>query len=193
MTLKGLLKTMVMSAVFFVSLWVQRKGLKLVAMKMMSPSKELLEQHYKDLSAKSFFPGLIAYMSSGPVVCMVWCVKHVPLGSYSTKPTCQILARFDTSAVLASLSFRLFLNGVFLSHLCREGKDAYKVGRALLGATKPSDSAPGTIRFDFAVDVGRNLCHGSDSDESAEAEIKLWFKPEEISAWDRCDLKWTYE
>jgi nucleoside-diphosphate kinase len=67
-----------------------------------------------------------------------------------------------------------------------QGKDAYKVGRQLLGATKPSDSAPGTIRFDFAVDVGRNLCHGSDSNESAEAEIKLWFTPEETSSWECC-------
>lgn len=107
----------------------ERKGLKLVALKMMTPSKALLEEHYKDLSAKSFFPGLIAYMSSGPVVCMVW-----------------------------------------------EGKNAFAVGRQLLGATKPSDSAPGTIRFDFAVDVGRNLCHGSDGDESAAAEIALWFR-----------------
>lgn len=50
----------------------ERKGLKLVSLRMMTPSKEHLEKHYADLSSKAFFPGLIAYMSSGPVVAMVW-------------------------------------------------------------------------------------------------------------------------
>ena len=71
---------------------------------MMVASKEHLSTHYEDLSARSFFPGLINYMASGPVVCMVW-----------------------------------------------EGRDAVAGGRRLLGATKPSDSAPGTIRADFAI------------------------------------------
>jgi nucleoside-diphosphate kinase len=57
-----------------------------------------------------------------------------------------------------------------------EGKSVVKAGRTLLGATNPQDSAPGTIRGDFCVEVGRNVCHGSDSVESAKREINLWFK-----------------
>ena len=56
-----------------------------------------------------------------------------------------------------------------------EGKNVVVTGRKMLGATNPADSAPGTIRGDFAVDVGRNICHGSDSVESADREIALWF------------------
>ena len=73
-----------------------------------------------------------------------------------------------------------------------EGKNAFAVGRQLLGATKPADSAPGTIRFDFAIDVGRNLCHGSDSKESAAAEIALWF-PEGVCSWSTPCASWVYE
>ena len=112
---------------------------------MVSPTKEHLEAHYADLKEKKFFPGLIAYMSSGPVVAMVYA-----------------------------------------------GKNAAAVGRQLLGATKPSDSAPGTIRFDFALDVGRNLIHGSDSPASAEHEIALWF-PEGVNSYTSCSEAWIYE
>merc|ERR1712118_398808 len=56
-----------------------------------------------------------------------------------------------------------------------QGKGVVKTGRKMLGATNPADSAPGTIRGDFCVDIGRNVCHGSDSVESAEKEIELWF------------------
>lgn len=97
----------------------------------MSASDELLKSHYADLSTKPFFPSLIEYMRSGPVVPMVW-----------------------------------------------EGEGVVKTGRVILGATKPSDSVPGSIRGDLAVDVGRNICHGSDAVESAQNEIALWFKPE---------------
>ncbi|CAN0157043.1 unnamed protein product [Hapterophycus canaliculatus] len=65
-------------------------------------------------------------------------------------------------------------------------------GRKMLGATKPSESAMGTIRGDFCVEVGRNVCHGSDSTESAEHEIKLWF-PEGVCEWDSCTGAWVYE
>ena len=68
-----------------------------------------------------------------------------------------------------------------------EGKDVVRVGRVLLGETDPLKSAPGTIRGDFAVDLGRNVCHGSDSVESANHEIAHWFKPEEIQSWGRVD------
>ena len=98
----------------------EERGYKLVSLKFVHASEDLLKQHYADLSSKGFFPGLIKYMHSGPVVPMVW-----------------------------------------------EGKDAVKQGRAMLGQTNPLASAPGSIRGDFCIDVGRNICHGSDSVESA--------------------------
>merc|ERR1719464_126209 len=116
----------------------ESKGYKLVAMKLTSPSKPHMEKHYEDLSGKKFFPGLIAYMTSGPVVAMVW-----------------------------------------------EGANVVLEGRKMLGATMPSDSAMGTIRGDYCIEVGRNLCHGSDSVESANKEIALWF-PEGVQEWDSC-------
>lgn len=112
---------------------------------MASPGKDHMELHYADLKEKKFFPGLIEYMTSGPVVCMVL-----------------------------------------------QGMDAVITGRKMLGATKPADSDPGTIRGDLCLDVGRNICHGSDSVEAAEAEIALWF-PEGLCAWDACKMPWIYE
>ena len=103
-------------------------------MKLLKPSKEHMEKHYEDLKEKKFFPDLITYMVSGPVVGMVF-----------------------------------------------EGKDVIKMGRMMLGATKPSESAPGSIRGDFCIDVGRNICHGSDKKEAADAEIAHWFPEGVIS------------
>ncbi|BGP06332.1 Nucleoside diphosphate kinase [Rhodotorula toruloides] len=123
----------------------EKRGYKLVAMKLASPSVEHLEKHYEDLKEKPFFKGLVSYMASGPVVAMVW-----------------------------------------------EGKDAVKTGRTILGATNPLASAPGTIRGDFAIDVGRNVCHGSDAVESAKKEIALWF-PEGIQQWESAAAAWVYE
>merc|ERR1712119_101931 len=74
-----------------------------------------------------------------------------------------------------------------------EGDNAVKTGRKMLGATKPMDSEPGTIRGDFCIDVGRNICHGSDAVESAQHEIKLWFKPEEVCTYDHRSHNWVYE
>jgi len=74
-----------------------------------------------------------------------------------------------------------------------EGRDAVKTGRAILGATNPLASAPGTIRGDYAIDVGRNVCHGSDSVENAQKEIALWFKKEEIQSWKPAQFDWVYE
>ncbi|XP_015186537.1 PREDICTED: nucleoside diphosphate kinase [Polistes dominula] len=128
----------------------EEKGFKLVALNMVWPSEELLQKHYADLSAKPFFPGLVKYMSSGPVVPMVW-----------------------------------------------EGLNAVKTGRVMLGETDPKNSAPGTIRGDFCLQVGRNIIHGSDSVESAEKEIKLWFGEKEKSSgltdWSSWAEKWIYE
>ena len=115
-------------------------------MKFMHASKELLESHYCDLSKKPFFPELIRYMSSGPVVPMVW-----------------------------------------------EGVNVVKTGRMMLGETNPKDSAPGTIRGDFCIDVGRNICHGSDSIESAKKEIGMWFMPHEVPHWRSHATQWVYE
>ncbi|KAH9853998.1 nucleoside diphosphate kinase [Lenzites betulinus] len=73
-----------------------------------------------------------------------------------------------------------------------EGLDAVKTGRVMLGATNPLASAPGTIRGDFALAVGRNICHGSDSVENAEKEIKLWF-PEGTVQYVNDQAKWIFE
>merc|ERR1712184_91050 len=124
----------------------EQKGFKLVAMKFMQASKEHLEEHYADLKKKPFFPGLVEYMASGPVVPMVW-----------------------------------------------EGLGVVKTGRVMLGETNPAASLPGTIRGDYAVQVGRNICHGSDSVESANHEIALWFKPEELCDWTSAQKDWIYE
>jgi len=74
-----------------------------------------------------------------------------------------------------------------------EGKQVVKMGRVLLGATNPLDSNPGTIRGDFCIDVGRNVCHGSDAVESAKKEINLWFKPEELLTYEANAKPWIYE
>ena len=74
-----------------------------------------------------------------------------------------------------------------------EGDNAVLTGRKMLGATKPFDSAPGTIRGGFCIDVGRNVIHGSDSVESANKEIELWFKPEELVHWESHSSSWVYE
>ncbi|CAE7532617.1 ndk-1 [Symbiodinium sp. KB8] len=123
----------------------EKKGFKLVALKLETPSKELVEKHYADLSSKPFFAGLVEYILSGPVCCMVW-----------------------------------------------EGKGAVKTGRVLLGATNPADSAPGTIRGDLCIEVGRNVCHGSDTVENAKKEIDLWFGGE-TKTWTSCAAAWVSE
>ena len=122
------------------------RGYKLVGIKLVTPTDALLKEHYADLADKPFFPSLLKYMTSGPVLATVW-----------------------------------------------EGKDVVKQGRAILGATNPLQSAPGTIRCDFAIEVGRNVCHGSDSVESAQKEINLWFKKEELVDYKLNQLAWIYE
>ncbi len=74
-----------------------------------------------------------------------------------------------------------------------EGKDVVKQGRSILGATNPLNSAPGTIRGDYAIDMGRNVAHGSDSVASANREIGLWFKPEELVSYKSALHSWVYE
>ncbi|KAG8507869.1 Nucleoside diphosphate kinase B [Galemys pyrenaicus] len=85
---------------------------------------------------------------------------------------------------------RFFL---FLERLVWEGLNVVKTGRVMLGETNPADSKPGTIRGDFCIQVGRNIIHGSDSVKSAEKEISLWFKPEELVNYKSCAFDWIYE
>jgi nucleoside-diphosphate kinase len=123
----------------------EQKGFKLVGMKMVTATKKQLENHYSDLVDKPFFPGLIQYMSMGPVMAMVW-----------------------------------------------EGDNVIKTARVMLGATKPKESEPGTIRGDLCIDVGRNICHASDSPDSALKEIALWF-PEGLSGYAHHSESWVFE
>jgi len=122
------------------------KGYKLVAIKVLVPSKDFAEKHYSDLSKKPFFPSLVSYFSSGPVVAMVW-----------------------------------------------EGKDVILGGRSLIGATNPQQATPGTIRGDYAITIGRNMIHGSDSTESAKNEISLWFTDKDVADFDHALDKWVHE
>uniref|UniRef100_A0A7S2AB93 nucleoside-diphosphate kinase n=1 Tax=Trieres chinensis TaxID=1514140 RepID=A0A7S2AB93_TRICV len=76
-----------------------------------------------------------------------------------------------------------------------EGTNVISLGRKLIGATMPRNAKMGTIRGDLCITVGRNVCHGSDSRTSAEAEIKLWF-PEltkETGGWNRTTDQWIFE
>lgn len=123
----------------------EKRGYKLVGLKMVWPTKQMAEEHYADLSKKPFFPGLTSFFSSGPIVCMCW-----------------------------------------------EGKDVIKQGRQMLGETQPLASKPGSIRGDYSIDLGRNICHGSDSAEGAEHELKMWF-PEGVNDWSKNVDVWVYE
>ncbi len=126
---------------------LERRGLRLVAAKFMWVSQELAESHYAAHKGKPFYPGLIEYITSGPVMAMVW-----------------------------------------------EGPGAVAAVRQTMGATRPTEAAPGTIRHDFALEVGRNLTHASDTEPgSAEKEINLWFKPEELVEWSRDVDRWLFE
>jgi len=100
----------------------------------------------------------------------------------------------------ADLSKKGFFNGLVeyaasgpVCCMVWEGDNAVLTGRKMLGATKPFDSAPGTIRGDNCIDVGRNMIHGSDAVASANHEISLWFTPEEIISWSAHAAPWVYE
>ncbi|KAK0651704.1 nucleoside diphosphate kinase [Podospora aff. communis PSN243] len=86
-----------------------------------------------------------------------------------------------------------YMNSGPICAMVWEGLDAVKTGRTILGATNPLASAPGTIRGDYSLSVGRNVCHGSDSVESAQKEIALWFKPEELISWKSAQEAWVFE
>jgi len=124
----------------------ERKGFKLIALKQMIPGRELAEKHYGVHRERPFFSGLVDFITSGPVVAMVW-----------------------------------------------EGDGVISNARHLIGATQPLEASPGTIRGDFAVNIGRNVIHGSDAHETAAFEIGLWFNASEISDWTPTDQIWRTE
>ena len=74
-----------------------------------------------------------------------------------------------------------------------QGPNVVKTGRAMLGQTNPLQSQPGTIRGDYCVDVGRNVCHGSDSVESAKREIKLWFDEKDMFSYKKINHGMAFE
>jgi nucleoside-diphosphate kinase len=74
-----------------------------------------------------------------------------------------------------------------------EGPNAIAAVRQTMGATRPTEASPGSVRHDFGLEVGRNLTHASDSPENAQKEIALWFKPEEILSWSRTIDEWVFE
>ena len=74
-----------------------------------------------------------------------------------------------------------------------EGKDAVAVVRSTVGSTNPSQAAPGTIRGDLAIEIGRNLIHASDAPETARGEVALWFEASELISWERQTDRWIFE
>jgi len=125
---------------------LERRGLKIVAMALRRIDRALAERHYGEHQGKPFYPGLVAHITSGPVVLMVL-----------------------------------------------EGPDAIAVVRATNGATNPVAAAPGTIRADFALALGRNLVHASDGPESAAREVALFFGEDAVLSYERGIDRWVLE
>ena len=123
----------------------ENKGLRLVALRQLTPSLELAESHYAVHSERPFYSGLIEFITSGPVVAMAW-----------------------------------------------TGVDAISVARNIIGPTNGREAAPGTIRGDFAMDIGHNIIHGSDGEDTAAFELGLWF-PEGLIEWTRDAESQIYE
>jgi nucleoside-diphosphate kinase len=125
---------------------LERRGLRLIGAKFLIISQELAETHYAIHKGKPFYEGLIAYITSAPVMAMVW-----------------------------------------------EGPNAIAAIRQTMGATRPTEAAPGSVRHDFGLEVGRNITHASDSIENGEAEVSLWFTSNELVTWDRDIDRWILE
>lgn len=125
---------------------LEHRGLRLVAAKFMQVSKQLAETHYAIHKGKPFYEGLISYITSAPVMAMVW-----------------------------------------------EGPNAVAAVRQTMGSTRPTEAAPGTVRHDFALEVGRNLTHASDEPANGEKEVALWFSKEELVDWKRDVDTWIFE
>jgi nucleoside-diphosphate kinase len=124
----------------------ENRGLRIAGMKFILIGRELARRHYAVHEGKPFFPGLIDYITSAPVVVMAL-----------------------------------------------EGHQAVELARKTIGATRPMEAGAGTIRGDLAVEVGRNLVHGSDSVENAEKEVALFFSPDELIEWGRDTDRWIFE
>ncbi|MFO8132367.1 MAG: nucleoside-diphosphate kinase [Thermoplasmatota archaeon] len=123
----------------------EQAGITIVAMKFMSVSPELAEQHYAVHEGKPFYESLIDYITSGPVLAMVL-----------------------------------------------EGDNVIERVRRMVGATDPHEAEPGTIRGDYAQDIGRNIVHASDSPETARREISLWFDDGELVDYEPTDRRWLH-
>jgi nucleoside-diphosphate kinase len=124
----------------------ERRGLKLIGLKLLQMNRGLAERHYAVHKGKPFYQGLLDYITSAPVVAMVW-----------------------------------------------EAPNAIALARQTMGSTKPGEAAPGSIRADFGLVIGRNLVHGSDGPETAAIEIPLFFKDEELVSWTRTSERWILE
>ncbi len=124
----------------------ERKGFKMVGLNFTAPGKERFEEHYSEHKERPFFPPLVAFASSGPVVAMVW-----------------------------------------------EGYNAVKTGRKMIGTTNPDNSDMGTIRGDLAINFRKNVIHASDSIDSADREINLWFGKDNLVSWRHHSENWIYE
>ena len=125
---------------------LERRGLRIVGMKLMKVSVATARKHYAEHVGKGFYQGLIDYITSGPVVAAVF-----------------------------------------------EGTGAVAVVRKTMGKTNPAEAEPGTIRADLAIELGRNLIHGSDSRESAKREVALFFGRGELVSYRRDVDAWIYE
>jgi nucleoside-diphosphate kinase len=125
---------------------LERRGLKIVAIRLLKVTKPLAKQHYAEHEGKPFFPGLVDYITSSPIIAAVF-----------------------------------------------EGNNAIAATRQTMGATAPTEAAPGSIRADFGLERGRNLTHASDSPASAKREIALFFGEMPPIAWQRDTDRWTFE
>jgi nucleoside-diphosphate kinase len=121
----------------------EKKGLKLVALKMIRIDRELAEEHYGIHKGKPFYAGLIEFITSGPVVASIW-----------------------------------------------SGENAIHIVRKLVGATRAEDAEPGTIRGDFAISTSFNIVHASDSPETAQREINLFFSRKEMLTYNLTIEEW---
>jgi nucleoside-diphosphate kinase len=123
---------------------LERRGLRLVAIRLLRIDDELAGRQYAEHAAKPFYAGLVRFMTASPVVAMVW-----------------------------------------------EGEGAVAVVRATMGATDPAAAAPGTIRGDLGLTMPNNVVHGSDSVERAAVEVGLFFRAEELVAWESALRPWV--
>ena len=125
---------------------LEARGLKIVGLKLVQVSQDLAARHYAEHEGKPFYPGLLKYITSAPVIVA-----------------------------------------------CVEGTSAVQMVRNSVGATNPLNAAPGTVRGDLALDIGRNLIHASDAPATAERELALWFQDAELVSYERATDRWIFE